>query len=170
MLTVGSLLSSTSSLCYWSSSSSSAPALTHMASSLPSWTSTRMGISILISFSLGPFADVRSSFTSVFWRAARIGERLSPYISVCCVVMAVSIAFLPISIASLTSNRAESSSDRHRCAFLKGVESGVVAKGSIDQGEYQRPYEFMICSLLSPLSLTLRIVTSGPYRRYLCFV
>ncbi|THX61289.1 hypothetical protein D6D06_00678 [Aureobasidium pullulans] len=28
------------------------------------------------------------SFTSVFWRAARIGERLSPYISVCCVVMA----------------------------------------------------------------------------------
>ncbi|KEQ88058.1 S-adenosylmethionine-dependent methyltransferase, partial [Aureobasidium pullulans EXF-150] len=31
----------------------------------------------------------KDGFTSVFWRAARIGERLSPYISVCCVVMAV---------------------------------------------------------------------------------
>ncbi|KAH0289815.1 hypothetical protein KCU62_g4110, partial [Aureobasidium sp. EXF-3399] len=30
----------------------------------------------------------KDGFTSVFWRAARIGERLSPYISVCCVVMA----------------------------------------------------------------------------------
>lgn len=27
----------------------------------------------------------------IFWRAARIGERLSPYVSLCCVAMAVSI-------------------------------------------------------------------------------
>ncbi|KAH6891160.1 hypothetical protein B0T10DRAFT_560423 [Thelonectria olida] len=27
----------------------------------------------------------------IFWKCARIGERLSPYISICCVVMAVSI-------------------------------------------------------------------------------
>ncbi len=26
-----------------------------------------------------------------FWRAARIGERLSPYVSICCIVMAVSV-------------------------------------------------------------------------------
>ena len=25
----------------------------------------------------------------IFWRAARIGERLSPYVSICCVIMAV---------------------------------------------------------------------------------
>lgn len=31
-----------------------------------------------------------STFTGLFWKCARIGERLSPYISVCCVVMAVS--------------------------------------------------------------------------------
>ncbi|QKX56142.1 uncharacterized protein TRUGW13939_03242 [Talaromyces rugulosus] len=27
----------------------------------------------------------------VFWKSARIGERLSPYISICCVFMAISI-------------------------------------------------------------------------------
>ena len=26
----------------------------------------------------------------IFWKFARIGERLSPYVSICCVVMAVS--------------------------------------------------------------------------------
>ncbi|GAB7330422.1 hypothetical protein MBLNU13_g02038t1 [Cladosporium sp. NU13] len=26
-----------------------------------------------------------------FWRAARVGERLSPYVSLCCVAMAVSL-------------------------------------------------------------------------------
>ncbi|KAK6601056.1 hypothetical protein BOTCAL_0814g00020 [Botryotinia calthae] len=31
------------------------------------------------------------TFTGLFWKCARIGERLSPYISVCCVVMAVSL-------------------------------------------------------------------------------
>lgn len=27
----------------------------------------------------------------IFWKCARVGERLSPYVSLCCVVMAVSI-------------------------------------------------------------------------------
>jgi hypothetical protein len=27
-----------------------------------------------------------------FWRAARVGERLSPYVSLCCVAMAVSFS------------------------------------------------------------------------------
>ncbi|CAK7202311.1 hypothetical protein SEUCBS139899_005033 [Sporothrix eucalyptigena] len=27
----------------------------------------------------------------IFWKCARIGERLSPYISLCCVLMAVSV-------------------------------------------------------------------------------
>ncbi|CAL3967519.1 unnamed protein product [Diplocarpon coronariae] len=30
-----------------------------------------------------------SPWLGVFWKCARIGERLSPYISVCCVVFAV---------------------------------------------------------------------------------
>ncbi|KAF5869810.1 uncharacterized protein Bfra_011010 [Botrytis fragariae] len=34
------------------------------------------------------------TFTGLFWKCARIGERLSPYISVCCVVMAVSCTLL----------------------------------------------------------------------------
>ncbi|TVY26665.1 Protein kish-A [Lachnellula hyalina] len=29
--------------------------------------------------------------TGLFWKCARVGERLSPYISVCCVIMAVSL-------------------------------------------------------------------------------
>ncbi|KAK9468189.1 hypothetical protein V1512DRAFT_258943 [Lipomyces arxii] len=31
----------------------------------------------------------RHGFFGIFWKAARIGERLSPYVSLCCVVMAV---------------------------------------------------------------------------------
>lgn len=30
------------------------------------------------------------SFFGVFWKCARVGERLSPYVSICCVLMAVS--------------------------------------------------------------------------------
>ncbi|KAI4845226.1 hypothetical protein E4T44_05727 [Aureobasidium sp. EXF-8845] len=76
------------------------------------------------------FTDSQSSFTSVFWRAARIGERLSPYISVCCVVMA----------AILIRIRAGSLSDQHKSAFSRGMEFGVVAaKGRIGSVEYQSP-------------------------------
>lgn len=36
-----------------------------------------------------------------FWRAARIGERLSPYVSLCCMAMAVSGAWnFPLHIVS----------------------------------------------------------------------
>jgi len=31
-----------------------------------------------------------------FWRAARVGERLSPYVSLCCVAMAVSCRSYPM--------------------------------------------------------------------------
>jgi hypothetical protein len=33
------------------------------------------------------------SFLGVFWKAARIGERLSPYVSICCIMMAMGILF-----------------------------------------------------------------------------
>ncbi|KAK8094264.1 hypothetical protein PG997_000949, partial [Apiospora hydei] len=33
----------------------------------------------------------KQGFMGIFWKAARIGERLSPYISLCCIAMAVSI-------------------------------------------------------------------------------
>ncbi|KAK9239122.1 hypothetical protein V1525DRAFT_63621 [Lipomyces kononenkoae] len=32
----------------------------------------------------------RHGVLGIFWKAARIGERLSPYVSICCVIMAVS--------------------------------------------------------------------------------
>ncbi|KAJ3040252.1 hypothetical protein HDV00_011230 [Rhizophlyctis rosea] len=31
----------------------------------------------------------KSGVLGLFWKAARIGERLSPYVSLCCVIMAV---------------------------------------------------------------------------------
>ncbi|KAI1805763.1 hypothetical protein F4811DRAFT_514280 [Daldinia bambusicola] len=36
----------------------------------------------------------KQGFMGIFWKAARIGERLSPYMSLCCVFMAVSGALL----------------------------------------------------------------------------
>ncbi|KAL7937517.1 hypothetical protein V8C35DRAFT_277010 [Trichoderma chlorosporum] len=33
----------------------------------------------------------KNGVMGIFWKCARIGERLSPYISICCVVMAVSM-------------------------------------------------------------------------------
>jgi hypothetical protein len=32
----------------------------------------------------------KDGILGIFWKAARIGERLSPYVSVCCILMAVS--------------------------------------------------------------------------------
>ena len=34
-------------------------------------------------------------FFGIFWKCARIGERLSPYVCICCILMAVSL-FIPI--------------------------------------------------------------------------
>jgi len=31
----------------------------------------------------------KTGFSGIFWKSARVGERLSPYISVACVVMAI---------------------------------------------------------------------------------
>ncbi|KAJ9137020.1 hypothetical protein NKR19_g8334 [Coniochaeta hoffmannii] len=33
----------------------------------------------------------KNGFMGIFWKCARIGERLSPYISLCCVFMAISL-------------------------------------------------------------------------------
>ncbi|KAB5585447.1 hypothetical protein GE09DRAFT_1210064 [Coniochaeta sp. 2T2.1] len=33
----------------------------------------------------------KNGFMGIFWKCARIGERLSPYISICCVLMAISL-------------------------------------------------------------------------------
>ncbi|CAB1332557.1 unnamed protein product [Coregonus sp. 'balchen'] len=35
----------------------------------------------------------KTGFLGIFWKCARIGERKSPYVAVCCVVMALSILF-----------------------------------------------------------------------------
>ncbi|KAK9478826.1 hypothetical protein V1514DRAFT_329866 [Lipomyces japonicus] len=32
-----------------------------------------------------------SGVFGIFWKAARIGERLSPYVSICCIAMAISL-------------------------------------------------------------------------------
>ena len=38
----------------------------------------------------------RDGALGIFWKCARVGERLSPYVSLCCLVMAVSAMFLPL--------------------------------------------------------------------------
>ncbi|KAL4905734.1 hypothetical protein BDW74DRAFT_177437 [Aspergillus multicolor] len=35
----------------------------------------------------------QNGFFGIFWKCARVGERLSPYVSICCVLMAVSPQF-----------------------------------------------------------------------------
>jgi hypothetical protein len=40
-----------------------------------------------------------SSVMGIFWKCARIGERLSPYISICCLLMAVSALCSIVSIS-----------------------------------------------------------------------
>ncbi|RKF62061.1 hypothetical protein OnM2_03819 [Erysiphe neolycopersici] len=35
--------------------------------------------------------STRTPIWGAFWKAARVGERLSPYISVCCIIFALSI-------------------------------------------------------------------------------
>ncbi|ORZ39607.1 transmembrane protein 167A, partial [Catenaria anguillulae PL171] len=35
----------------------------------------------------------RDGFTGVFWKFARVGERLSPYVSLCCIIMAFSAMY-----------------------------------------------------------------------------
>ena len=48
-----------------------------------------MGMLSKLLFAYSASAD-RYSFLGIFWKAARMGERLSPYISICCIFMAVS--------------------------------------------------------------------------------
>jgi hypothetical protein len=38
-----------------------------------------------------PCSNHSRSPIGIFWKLARIGERLSPYVSICCVLMAVSV-------------------------------------------------------------------------------
>ena len=33
---------------------------------------------------------IHCSFFGIFWKCARVGERLSPYVGLCCIAMAVS--------------------------------------------------------------------------------
>ena len=82
--------SSTSSRCSCACSSASAPAPTPTTSSPPSWTPARTGAPFPPPRRLSP-VDLDRRPIGVFWKLARIGERLSPYVSICCVLMAVSI-------------------------------------------------------------------------------
>ena len=36
----------------------------------------------------------KTGIMGTFWKLARIGERLSPYVAICCVAMAVNVLFL----------------------------------------------------------------------------
>ncbi|ERE83425.1 protein kish-A-like protein [Cricetulus griseus] len=36
----------------------------------------------------------KTGLLGIFWKCARIGERKSPYVAVCCIVMAFSILFI----------------------------------------------------------------------------
>ncbi len=100
-----SLPSSTSSPSSSSSYSSYAHAPTRTTSFLGSWIGIEMGALLPYSTSLSlpphhlvKFKGVENETDRVimcsvfgpFWKCARVGERLSPYVSICCVIMAVS--------------------------------------------------------------------------------
>lgn len=53
-----------------------------------------------------------------FWKCARIGERLSPYVSICCVLMAVSAG-----------------SDDHRSMLFSGLQLLIWFLAGFDHGE-----------------------------------
>ncbi|KAL0940873.1 Protein kish-A [Colletotrichum truncatum] len=46
----------------------------------------------------------KDGFMGIFWKFARVGERLSPYISLCCVVMAASPLLKPSTETLLTTD------------------------------------------------------------------
>ena len=50
----------------------------------------------------------------IFWKCARVGERLSPYVSLCCIVMAVSISKLLFKMSNRYDMVAETSFSRSR--------------------------------------------------------
>ncbi|OHW91920.1 transmembrane protein [Colletotrichum incanum] len=50
----------------------------------------------------------KDGFMGIFWKFARVGERLSPYISLCCVVMAASLP--PIYLHKRIANRTRQAS------------------------------------------------------------
>lgn len=54
----------------------------------------------------GPMDRHKGGILGVFWKCARIGERLSPYVSLCCVAMAVSTSSL-IQKCNPTSRRTQ---------------------------------------------------------------
>lgn len=83
------LLYSISSRSYLSFFCSFAPAHMRTQSCLESWTGTKMGTGLCLD-GWHPSTHLLSSFLGIFWKCARIGERLSPYISICCIFMAVS--------------------------------------------------------------------------------
>jgi hypothetical protein len=60
---------------------------------LKSWIETRKGTPDSISTfnidSAACNADTRHSYAGTVWKFARVGERLSPYVSIACIVMAV---------------------------------------------------------------------------------
>lgn len=41
-------------------------------------------------------------FFGIFWKCARVGERLSPYVSICCIIMAVSVDFHESSLSNIS--------------------------------------------------------------------
>ncbi|KAA0197747.1 Protein kish [Fasciolopsis buskii] len=44
-------------------------------------------------FSPGLLDSHKHGFLGLFWKCARIGERKSPYVALCCVVMAFAVLF-----------------------------------------------------------------------------
>ena len=83
-----SLPSSTSNPSYSFSCCSYARAHTFTTLHLASWIGIRTGTKCDSRRYRGDGAD-NTRFMGIFWKCARIGERLSPYISICCVLMAV---------------------------------------------------------------------------------
>jgi hypothetical protein len=77
----------------------------------------------------------------IFWKAARIGERLSPYVGVCCLLMAVGFLFSLVVHQSrdtyandLIGERIHGMITRHSANFLTWRVTGRTVWGSISHG------------------------------------
>ncbi len=63
-------------------------------SSLASWIGIEMGRAtpeLAFAWEIRRLLMIGRVF-GIFWKCARVGERLSPYVSLCCIIMAVSVS------------------------------------------------------------------------------
>lgn len=96
----------------------------------------------------------------VFWKMARIGERLSPYTSMACVLMAVSswLPFHPLLVHFLSNARSKSVKDRKLIMIVRDGSHSV----PLDEMDYSRwSTNWTNRGIESPADVYMRVKGSG---------